>query len=84
MSQLVITSISVPIDWYAAISLFSQNKIEEARLRLLRANNYTPYNINILTHLGNVYEKKGLVIEANLFYEKALKISPNATISKLK
>jgi O-antigen ligase len=79
-----IDPISMPIGWHAGISLFSQNKIEEARQRLEKAKTFTPYNIRVLYHLGNIYEKQGNEVKAEEYYRQVKEISPDAQISTLK
>jgi O-antigen ligase len=79
-----IDPISMPIDWQAGLSLFSKKRFNEAQTRLEKAYRYTPYNIAVLTHLANVYEKQGNRFKAIEFYKKAIKISPFAKIHALK
>ncbi len=79
-----IDSATIPLDWYAGISLFSQNRIEEALKGLEQAHEYTPYNIHILKNLGVIYDKKGDHIKAVEYYNKAVEISSAAIIPTLK
>ncbi|MCE3258863.1 MAG: lipid core-O-antigen ligase-like enyme [Bacteroidetes bacterium] len=73
----------VPLDWHAAISLYSQGKLKEAASKLESARELSPYNIKILTNLGNVYEKLGEKEKATECYSLVAKISPSGKVSSL-
>ena len=79
-----ITPVSVPLDWYAGVSLFSRNKPEAAKLRFEKAREYAPYNIHVLFHLGTIYEKLGEHSKAAECFQTAHTISPSARIAPLK
>lgn len=79
-----IDPVAVPIDWYAGVSLFSQQKTAAATARLEKARQCAPWNIHVLVHLGTVYEMQGEYAKAAECYYTANRISPDAAIAPLK
>ena len=72
-----IDPMSVPLLWYKGVGLFSLNRIKEAQNVFEQALKYTPYNIHVLNNLGSCYEKSGDHKKGEIFYNKALTISPH-------
>jgi O-antigen ligase len=60
-----IDPISCPLDWRAGRVLFGENKMEEAGIRLEKAQKLTPYNLLVLKSLWLVYNKEGNTVKAN-------------------
>ena len=76
--------VAIPVDWYAAMALAGAGNTHEARLRMERALEFTPYNIRILNRLATIYAKEGQREKAVLLYTRALSISPTASIAPIK
>jgi O-antigen ligase len=76
--------VAIPVDWYAAMALYSAGSTNNARLRMEKSLEYTPYNIRILNRLAALYAKQGEREKAVSLYTRALGISPTATIAPIK
>lgn len=67
---------SMPIDWYKGVALFSMGEIQKANHCFEQANLIHPYNIHVLNNLASSYESMNNHIEAEKLYLKAISISP--------
>jgi tetratricopeptide (TPR) repeat protein len=70
-----IDPMSTPLLWYKGVSLFTLEKISEAKIIFEKALKIHPYNIHVLNNLASCYEKLGNHKMAEKNYKKALKIS---------
>lgn len=75
---------TMPIDFYAGISLYSLGKIEEAKRRLETALYYSQYNINIIANLIILNQKLGNNYEARKYQSLLTRISPNGNIPTIR
>jgi len=66
---------SIPIDWYKGVALFSLNNFSSALISFQNAYHQHPYNIHVINDLASCYEKLKQHDKAILYYRKALKIS---------
>ena len=67
--------LSIPIDWYKGVALFSLNDFSSACISFQNAYNQHPYNIHVINDLASCYEKLKQHDKAILYYRKALKVS---------
>ena len=67
--------LSIPLFWYKGVALFSSKNINSAKIEFKNAYHIDPYNIHILNNLASSYEKLGDHKSAEIYYNKALKIS---------
>ena len=67
--------LSIPIDWYKGVALFSLNDFSSACISFQNAYNQHPYNIHVINDLASCCEKLKQHDKAILYYRKALKIS---------
>lgn len=67
--------LSIPIDWYKGVALFSLNDFSSACFSFQNAYNQHPYNIHVINDLASCYEKLKQHDKAILYYRKALKVS---------
>jgi tetratricopeptide (TPR) repeat protein len=76
-SFYLIDPMSVPIQWYKGVALFSLGNITEAKKVFEKAYTVTPYNIHVLNNLASCYESLGEHKKAEEAYLQALSISSN-------
>jgi O-antigen ligase len=79
-----IDAASTPLDWYAGISFFSQQKYKEADARFREGLRLTPFNHRLLMGLAIVNEKLGNRLEAERYRSMAAQISPTDKMLILK
>lgn len=72
----LIDPMSVPLDWYKGVALFTMDDVEMANKTFREAYNLAPYNIYVLNNLASSYEKVGQRDLAIKYYKEALRISP--------
>jgi len=75
-SFYVIDPMSIPIQWYKGVALFSLNDTQNAKAAFEEARNLTPHNFHVLNNLASCYESLGAHSEAEKTYLMALSISP--------
>jgi O-antigen ligase len=69
--------VSVPLDWYKGVGLFSLGYFQEAKNCFNQAFILSPNNIHILNNLASSHEKLKEHQKAISYYSKSLKISPD-------
>lgn len=67
--------LSIPIDWYKGVALFSLNDFSSSCISFQNAYNQHPYNIHVINDLASCYEKLKQHDKAIVYYRKALDIS---------
>ena len=71
----VIDPMSIPINWYKGVALFSLAKVNKAKTVFETAYGFAPFNIHVLNNLASCYESLGEHNKAEETYLKALSIS---------
>ncbi len=66
---------SIPIDWYKGVALFSLNNFSSALISFQNAYHQHPYNIHVINDLASCHEKLKQHDKAVIYYKKALTIS---------
>ena len=72
-----ITPMTIPLNWYKGVAIFSSGNIKEAKIIFEKALKTHPYNIHVLNNLGSCNEKLGNHFLAEFYYKKAIDISPH-------
>lgn len=67
---------SVPPAFYSGLAHLNLGDLPEAKEDFLEAYLAHPYNIHVVNNLANVYQLRGELEEAIVYYERALEISP--------
>ncbi|MDF1545919.1 MAG: O-antigen ligase family protein [bacterium] len=67
---------AAPLSWYRGVGQFSLGDKEGAFRSFLRAYEINPNHLHVLNNLGTSYQLKGDHREAEMYYRKALAISP--------
>ena len=68
-------AMSIPIDWYKGVALFSLKNYYSALISFQNAYKENPNNIHVINDLASCYEKIKQHNKAIFFYKKALAIS---------
>lgn len=74
---------SVPINWYKGVALFSMGNVEGALSSFEKADVVHPYNIHVMNNMGSCYEVQKKHELAISCYVKALNISPTFEEARL-
>lgn len=75
--------IGQPWHWWMGLTNLEMNKKSLAIEHLKIAYEYNPYNVYVLNGIGLAKQIEGDEVQANVFFEEALRICPNFKCAKL-
>jgi len=75
--------LAIPIKWYEGLAHVSDQEFDKALEAFEDAYHINPNCLIVLNNLGSAYEMSGDRENAKLYYQKAIKISPNYDDARL-
>jgi len=67
---------STPLSWYLGFSFYYNHQVDSALVYFHRAEQQSPYHLQVLNDLGACYENKGMHELAIDYFDKALAVTP--------